>query len=73
MIEDASLGESAAVLELSGADPIRVEAALGSPQCPMTPTQLQSKVVALAGKRLEGSVEGDRPARRVLEELTVPN
>jgi 2-methylcitrate dehydratase PrpD len=56
---DGALGESTAVLEAPGIDPIRVEAALGSPARPMDGEAIANKVRSLAGKTLEMVMAGD--------------
>jgi 2-methylcitrate dehydratase PrpD len=67
---DDTLEQSEAVLNWAGeAAPIeiRVDAARGSPQHPMTDEQLSAKVRSLAGSRLDGALEDPaRPAAEVL-------
>jgi 2-methylcitrate dehydratase PrpD len=64
---DPSLGEQEAVLRAGGEELARVDAALGSPERPMSGEQLTSKVRSLAGDRLDGILEDpDRPAADVL-------
>jgi len=63
---DPALGESEATLEAPGLDQIRVEAALGSPQRPMTPEQLGAKVRSLTSLPIEELVRDDVPAADVL-------
>lgn len=67
---DDNLAQSEAVLDWRGDhDPIeiRVEAARGSPQRPMSEEQLANKVRALTGNRLDGALDDlDRPAAEVL-------
>ncbi|MEA2472747.1 MAG: hypothetical protein QOE06_662 [Thermoleophilaceae bacterium] len=58
---DATLLESEAILTEDGETVSRVEAALGSPQNPMTEERLAAKVHALAGDRLDGAL--DDPGR----------
>lgn len=58
---DPQLLESAAVLSVEGAVLGEVEAALGSPQRPMSADQLAAKRRRLAGERIEGAL--DDPAR----------
>lgn len=73
---DASLPESAAHLRWHDAsDPavVVVEAALGSPQRPMSDTQLDAKIVALSGDRLAGALDDmGRPAAEILDLLVKP-
>jgi 2-methylcitrate dehydratase PrpD len=66
---DEALGESGAVLEADGLQPVRVAAALGSPERPMDEAALAEKVRSLAGDTLDGAVDPDRPAREVLAML----
>ena len=69
---DDTLEQSEAVLVWSGgASPIeiRVDAARGSPQHPMTGEQLNAKVRSLAGSRLDGAL--DEPARPASEVLAL--
>ena len=67
---DDRLDQAEAVLAWEGAhDPIevRVEAARGSPQRPMSNDQLQAKVRSLAGVRFDGALaDPARPAAEVL-------
>ena len=64
---DASLLESEAVLSAGGEEVARVEAAIGSPQNPMTAERLAAKVRDLAGDRLTGALDDpDRPAADLL-------
>jgi 2-methylcitrate dehydratase PrpD len=69
-VPDEQLSQSEAVLEAPGLDPIRVEAALGSPGRPMDPDGLGAKVASLAGEALEGLLSDDVPARAVIEFLS---
>ncbi|HEX8051596.1 MAG TPA: MmgE/PrpD family protein [Thermoleophilaceae bacterium] len=62
---DASLLESEAVLSARGAVLARVEAAVGSPENPMTAERLAAKVGQLAGGRLDGAL--DDPSRDAAE------
>lgn len=65
---DAGMAESEAVLAGAGLDPVRVEAALGSPLRPMGPDALEDKLRGLAGDRLDGALDdAERPARSLLE------
>lgn len=70
---DDDLEQSEAMLTwAAGASPIevRVEAARGSPQHPMTDEQLAAKIRSLAGSRLDGALDDPgRPAVEVLELL----
>ncbi len=64
---DDQLDESAAVFSWKS-DSIEVDAALGSPQRPMTAGQLEAKVRQLSGDRLVGALdEPDRPISDVLD------
>jgi 2-methylcitrate dehydratase PrpD len=63
------LGESEVLIETGDVLPIRVQAALGSPQRPMDEAALAGKVQALAGDLLEGALAPDRPALEVLRLL----
>jgi 2-methylcitrate dehydratase PrpD len=69
-VPDEHLSQSEAVLEAPGLDPIRVEAALGSPERPMDPVGLRAKVASLAGEVLERLVSDDASARSVVEFLS---
>lgn len=65
---DASLIESEAILRTPDGFEARVEAALGSPQRPMTPEQLAEKVGSLAGSALTGVLDDpNEPAKVLLE------
>ena len=65
---DATLLESEAILIRDGAEAARVEAAIGSPQNPMTAERLARKVHDLAGERLDGALDDpERPAAKLLE------
>jgi 2-methylcitrate dehydratase PrpD len=65
---DAGLAESEAVLVAAGLEPVRVEAALGSPLRPMGPDALEDKLRGLVGNRLDGALDDrERPARSLLE------
>jgi 2-methylcitrate dehydratase PrpD len=67
---DGSLAEPEAVLAVDGEVATRVEAARGSPQRPLSEEQLQAKVRALAGERLDGLLDDPaRPAREVMAAL----
>lgn len=62
------LAESEALLALDGARVARVEAALGSPQRPMTEEAMTAKRRGLAAGRLEGALDDlERPAAELLE------
>jgi 2-methylcitrate dehydratase PrpD len=64
---DKGLGESEAVLAKGRTELARVEAAIGSPQNPMTEDRLAAKVRDLAGNRLDGALDDPtRPARDLL-------
>ena len=54
---DERLGESAAVLEAEGVEPILVEAAVGSPQRPMDDRAIARKAASLVGKPLGGALD----------------
>ena len=65
---DRSLLESEARLSSGGAELVRVEAALGSPEQPMDGEALGAKVRDLTGDRLEGVLdEPDRPAAEIVD------
>jgi 2-methylcitrate dehydratase PrpD len=65
---DAGLAESEAVLVAEGLDPVRVEAALGSPLRPMGKDALEDKLRGLVGDRLDGVLDdAARPARSLLQ------
>jgi len=55
VVADQTLLESEAVLSTSDGSQLQVDAALGSPQRPMTAAQLEAKVTSLAGEDLEGA------------------
>jgi 2-methylcitrate dehydratase PrpD len=67
---DDRLDQAEAVLAWEGAHDlieVHVEAALGSPQRPMSSEQLRAKVRSLAGSRLDGALDDlARPAAEVL-------
>ncbi len=65
---DRGLLESEAVLlDASGAELARVEAALGSPERPLDEAGLEQKISGLAGDRLAGALDDpERPAAEVL-------
>jgi len=65
---DRGLLESEAVLlDASGAELARVEAALGSPERPLDEAGLQRKISGLVGDRLAGALDDpERPAAEVL-------
>ena len=65
---DPALAESEFVLHAGGAELVRVEAALGSPQRPLDAAALRAKVEGLAGPELAAALEDTRrPAADVLE------
>lgn len=67
---DPQLAESEALLATGGRRVARIEAALGSPQRPMTPEALAAKRRELAGERLEGALDDpQRPAAELLDAL----
>ena len=69
---DDNLAQSEAVLTWAGGPvplEIRVDAARGSPQHPLTDEQLGAKVRSLAGIRLDGAL--DHPARPAAEVLAL--
>lgn len=64
--------ESEAQLAVDGSRLARIEAALGSPQRPMTAGALAAKRRALAGEHLEGALDDlERPAAEVLDALGI--
>jgi 2-methylcitrate dehydratase PrpD len=64
---DAELIESEARLAVAGREVARIEAALGSPQRPMTAEGLVEKQQGLAGERLSGAFDDlERPAAELL-------
>jgi 2-methylcitrate dehydratase PrpD len=66
------LPDSEARLAVNGTPVARIEAALGSPQRPMTPEALAAKRRDLAGERLEGALDDlERPAAELLRALGV--
>lgn len=68
---DPEIAESEALLAIDGTPAARVEAALGSPQQPMSADQLAAKRRDLAGNRLEGALDDlDRPAAELLDVLS---
>jgi 2-methylcitrate dehydratase PrpD len=66
---DEQLGESEAVVAAEDREAVRIEAALGSPERPMDPSQLHEKVVSLAREGLESLVSDHIPAGSVLQFL----
>jgi 2-methylcitrate dehydratase PrpD len=65
---DPALAESEFVLHAGGAELVRVEAALGSPQRPLDAAALRAKVDGLAGPGLAPALDDPRrPAADVLE------
>jgi 2-methylcitrate dehydratase PrpD len=71
VIADPEIAESEALLAVDGAPAVRVEAALGSPQQPMSADQLAAKRRDLAGDRVEGALDDlDRPAAELLDALS---
>jgi 2-methylcitrate dehydratase PrpD len=70
---DASLQESEARLTGGDGFEARVEAALGSPQRPMTAAQLRDKVASLAGSALDGILDDLRePAKTLVTTARLP-
>jgi 2-methylcitrate dehydratase PrpD len=68
---DSEIAESEALLSIDGTPAARVEAALGSPQRPMSADQLTAKRRDLAGNRVEGALDDlDRPAAELLDALS---
>jgi 2-methylcitrate dehydratase PrpD len=66
------LPDSEARLAVNGTPVATVEAALGSPQRPMTPEALAAKRRGLAGERLEGALDDlDLPAAELLGALGI--
>jgi 2-methylcitrate dehydratase PrpD len=66
--DDEALGEWEARVAVNGGEPVRVQAALGSPERPLDTEALSAKVRGLAGDRLDGAL--DQPARPVSELLS---
>jgi 2-methylcitrate dehydratase PrpD len=66
---DATLAESEAIIRGDGGISIRVEAALGSPQRPMSTKALAAKVEALSGRGLVGILDASQPGKAFLELL----
>jgi 2-methylcitrate dehydratase PrpD len=66
---DTTLAESEAIIRADDGVLIRVEAALGSPQRPMSAEALASKVEALSGRGLVGILDDSRPGKAFLELL----
>jgi 2-methylcitrate dehydratase PrpD len=67
---DPQLADSEVLLAVDGSRVARIEAALGSPQRPMTEDALAAKRVQLAGDRLEAALDDpQRPAVELLETL----
>jgi 2-methylcitrate dehydratase PrpD len=66
---DDAPGESEAIIEAPGAPPFRIEAALGSPQRPLTQEQLEAKVASLTSLPLQVFVRDDTPAADVLRAI----
>ena len=65
-----SLRESEAVMEVDGREVTRVEAALGSPERPMSDAALRAKIRDLAGDHLDGLLDDpNRQAREILQRL----
>ena len=71
VLTDPDLGESAAVFDMRGWHPIRIDAALGSPQRPMTQEQLDTKVRSLTPRPLGELVRDDARAADVLDAVWV--
>lgn len=64
---DESLPENGAVLTLDGGEPVRVDAALGSPARPLSTEQLEAKLEALGAAHLSELVaDPATPAREVV-------
>lgn len=64
---DDTLGEWAARIEVAGEHVAHVEAAIGSPERPLSPQRLRAKLRDLAGDRLDDALDdGHRPARELL-------
>jgi 2-methylcitrate dehydratase PrpD len=70
VVPDEGFGQSAAELRVDGHEPIRVEAALGSPQRPMDDSALRAKVRSLTGQDLADLFDDSTPARDVLAIVT---
>jgi 2-methylcitrate dehydratase PrpD len=69
---DAEMADSEVLLTVDGERHFTVEAALGSPQRPMTPEALAAKRRSLAGERLEGALDDlQRPAAELLDALGI--
>jgi 2-methylcitrate dehydratase PrpD len=66
---DAALAESETIIRDGSGRSIRVEAALGSPQRPMSTEELATKVKGLAGDALVGILESPTPGQVFLELL----
>jgi 2-methylcitrate dehydratase PrpD/predicted RNA-binding protein with PIN domain len=67
---ESALLESEAILTSNGEEIAHVEAALGSPERPLGPSELRTKVSALAGDRLYGVLDDRGRAARELLALT---
>jgi 2-methylcitrate dehydratase PrpD len=67
---DPALGESEFELVAGDRRLAHVLAARGSPSQPLSAEELAAKVRALAGDRLDGALDDDRPAADVLARLT---
>jgi 2-methylcitrate dehydratase PrpD len=68
VVSDPSLLESEAILYGPDGFEARIEAALGSPACPMTATQLASKVEDLVGDSLHGILDDPNESAKALVE-----
>jgi 2-methylcitrate dehydratase PrpD len=69
---DAEMTDSEVLLAIAGERRFPVEAALGSPQRPMTREALATKRRSLAGERIEGALDDlQRPAAELLEALGI--
>lgn len=67
---DAEMTDSELLLTVDGGNRFSVDAALGSPQRPMTAKALAAKRRGLAGERLEGALDDlERPACELLDML----
>jgi 2-methylcitrate dehydratase PrpD len=67
---DDALREAEAVLALRGEEVARVPASRGSPEAPMSETQLNAKCELLAGDRLDGLLDDrDAPAHALIAAL----
>jgi 2-methylcitrate dehydratase PrpD len=69
---DPGLDESEALITRGDMQPVRIEAALGSPRRPMDGEALQAKVASLAGQGLDALVADNVSARSALGFLDEP-